>query len=87
MSQKTVQLIIGQIVTDEDLRAQFLARPFDTLAAFRAQGFDLTAIEVQALMRTDRRLWSLLAASLDPSLQRCSSNPRRSSNYVEQTEQ
>lgn len=76
MSQKTVQLIIGQIVTDEDLRAQFLADPEETLAAFRARGFDLTPIEVQALMRTDRRVWPVLAASIDPLLQRCSSTPQ-----------
>jgi hypothetical protein len=45
MSQKTVQLIIGRI---------------------------LSASEVEALVRTDRRLWTDASSRIDPRLQRCS---------------
>jgi hypothetical protein len=75
MSQRTVQLLIGQIVTDEDLRRRFIAAPAETLAAFRDQGFELTLLEVQALLDTTPTLWERLARSIDPRLQRCSLLP------------
>jgi hypothetical protein len=71
MSQKVVQLIIGQILTDEELRANFLERPPDTLASLRERGFELTASEIDALANTDRRLWRLGAKWIDARLQRC----------------
>jgi hypothetical protein len=71
MSQKTVQLIIGQILTDEQLRARFLDRPAETLSSFRDIGFDLTNTEIDALTRTDQRLWTSGAEWLDSRLQRC----------------
>ena len=33
MAHKTVQLIIGQILTDEELRARFLDQPIETLTS------------------------------------------------------
>lgn len=72
MSQRTVQLLIGQIVTDEELRRRFLKRPVDTLTALRDQGLDLSACEIDALVRTDRRLWEAAARRINPRLQRCS---------------
>jgi hypothetical protein len=71
MAQKTVQFIIGQLLTDEELRDSFLERPIETLASLREAGFDLTAVELDALARTDRRLWQSGATWVDPRLQRC----------------
>ena len=42
MAFRTAQLIIGQILTDEALRADFLTSPGTTLAALRERGFELT---------------------------------------------
>ena len=39
MAHKTVQFIIGQILTDEALRAQFLDGPIETLSALRDPHF------------------------------------------------
>jgi hypothetical protein len=72
MSQKTVQLLIGRLLTDEELRFQFLRDPLATLTAFRDQGFELTRGEVEALVQTDRELWANAAVRIDPRLQRCS---------------
>jgi len=72
MAQRTVQLVIGQILTDEEFRSDFLARPIDTLASLRDRGFELTNVEVDALVRTDRRLWTDGAEWIDGRLQRCS---------------
>ncbi len=71
MSQKTVQLLIGRIVTDEELRLRFVEHPLDTLTALRDQGFDLTNCEIEALVETDTHLWSSTAARIHPRLQRC----------------
>ena len=71
MSQKTVQLLIGQIVTDEDLRLRFVRQPLETLTALRDQGIDLTTSEIEALLETDRQLWNSTAARIHPRLQRC----------------
>lgn len=78
MSQRTVQLLIGQIVTDEELRRQFVVEPLATLTALRDQGVDLTGGEIDALVRTDRRIWDAAASRIDPRLQRCSLCPKHS---------
>ena len=72
MSQKTVQLLIGRLLTDEECRARFLSDPLGTLVAMRDQGFELTPSEIQALVRTEPALWSDAADRLDSHLQRCS---------------
>jgi hypothetical protein len=71
MAQKTVQFIIGQILTDEGLRARFLDRPAETLSSLRDMGFELTNAEIDALTRTDHRLWTSGAEWIDSRLQRC----------------
>jgi hypothetical protein len=70
MSLKTVQLIVGRLVTDEAYRLHFLSDPDRALRALRDQGVELTAAEIDALIRTDRTLWSDAAARIDPDLQR-----------------
>jgi hypothetical protein len=72
MSQKTVQLLIGQIVTDEELRRRFVRQPLETLTALRDQGIELTTSEIEALVDTDKQLWNSTAARIHPRLQRCS---------------
>ena len=71
MAQRTVQLIIGQILTDEEFRSDFLERPIETLQSLRERGIELTDVEIDALARTDRRFWSTGAQGIDPRLQRC----------------
>jgi hypothetical protein len=75
MSQKTVQLIIGRLLTDEDLRAEFVERPRETLAEVREQGFELTDDEIDALARSDAQMWPSMARRIHPRLQRCSLRP------------
>ena len=70
MAQKVVQFIIGQILTDEELRTRFVKRPLETLSDLRDAGFELTNSEIEALAQTDRRLWQLGKAWIDPRLQR-----------------
>ncbi len=74
MAQRNVQLIVGQILTDEEFRSDFLERPMETLASLRDRGFELTKLEIEALARTDRRFWAVGAEWIDASLQRCRLN-------------
>lgn len=72
MSQKTVQLVIGRLLTDEDLRVRFVERPFETLTELQEQGFELTRDEIEALAQSDAKMWPSMARRIHPRLQRCS---------------
>jgi hypothetical protein len=72
MSQKTVQLVMGQLLTDEELRRRFVACSFDTLIELREQGYDLSEDEIDALVRSDPAVWPSMARRIHPRLQRCS---------------
>jgi hypothetical protein len=76
MSQKTVQWLIGHLLTDEDCRVRFLSDPRGTLVAIRDQGFELTKSEIEALVRTERTFWTDAAERIDSDLQRCSLHDR-----------
>ena len=79
MAHKTVQIIIGRILTDEELREQFLVSPAETLSSLRESGLELTDDEIAALTNTDQRLWTSGADWIDSRLQRCclKSRPRQ----------
>ena len=83
MAQKVVQFIIGQILTDEELRTRFVKRPLETLSELRAAGFELTNSEIDALSQTDRRLWHLGQKWIDPRLQRYPLRPSSASGRPE----
>ena len=72
MSQRSVHLVIGRLLTDEDLRAAFVRQPAETLTELRAQGFELTDDEMAALLQSDPEVWPWMAARIHPRLQRCS---------------
>jgi hypothetical protein len=72
MSQKTVQWLIGRLLTDEEMRLRFLEDPRGSLRGLREEGFALTHTEIEALVQTDRTLWSEAAGRVDARLQRSS---------------
>jgi hypothetical protein len=72
MSQRNVELLIGRLLTDEELREQFTRAPFETLTEYCQQGWELSRGEIEAIVHTDVRFWSLAAARLPSRLQRCS---------------
>jgi hypothetical protein len=72
MSQKTVQFVIGWLLTDEELRRRFVERPRETLFEVREQGYELTPDELDALARSEPGFWPSMAQRIHPRLQRCS---------------
>jgi hypothetical protein len=72
MSHRTIERVIGRLLTDEELRLKFTRFPKRTLAELSDQGWELSRLEVDALLTTEIRLWSDAAARIDPRLQRCS---------------
>ena len=72
MSQRTIERVVGRLVTDEEFRLEFSRAPRRTLTNLAELGWELTGVEIDALLRTDLRLWSDTAARVDPRLQRCS---------------
>jgi hypothetical protein len=70
MSQKSVEIVIGRLATDETLRARFLADPAETLRSLREDGLDLSPTEVDALLRTPIAFWSGMARWVHPRLQK-----------------
>ena len=72
MSQRTIERVIGCLLTDEELRDEFTRSPSRTLVALKEQGWELSRLEVDALLAIEIGLWSEVAARIDPRLQRCS---------------
>lgn len=72
MSQRNVELFIGRLLTDSELRRRFIAAPNHAIADFCGQGWELSRGESEALLAMDVKLWFLAAAGLPSRLQRCS---------------
>jgi hypothetical protein len=73
MGHRSVEILIGRLVTDEDLRRQFVAEPHETIRLVQQRGgLELTAAEVDALLASPIAIWEVLAAALDPRLQKAS---------------
>jgi len=62
MSQRAVERVIGQLVTDEGFRERFFA---DAWIAFVPYASDLTSDELDALRRVPRTALAALCAVLD----------------------
>src|SRR5262245_9905872 len=70
MSQKSVEIVIGRLATDEGLRARFIRYPQATLGHLREGGLDLNPGEVEALLDMPVGVLNLLAAWVHPRLQK-----------------
>ena len=72
MAQRTIEVLIGRLITDEEFRAGFLNHPEKTLVALCDYGWELSRTEIAALVATDPALWARTADALDPRLQKAS---------------
>jgi len=70
MSQRSVEIVIGRLASDESLRTRFLADPAGTLRSLREAGLDLNLLEFEALLETPSESWKVMASRVHPRLQK-----------------
>jgi hypothetical protein len=75
VTQRSIEAVIGRLVTDEDFRESFLCDPHEALAQLLERGTHLTHAEIAALIATDSDLWRRVAEQVDPRLQKVSLRP------------
>jgi hypothetical protein len=72
MAQRSIEILIGRLITDEAFRSTFCNDANATLASFIEAGQELTATEIAALTTTSPAVWMLVSEQIDPRLQRAS---------------
>ena len=72
MAQRSIEILIGRLITDEAFRLAYCSDATTALTEFMESGYELTAVEIAALHSTPARMWKRLARHLDPRLQKVS---------------
>ena len=72
MAQRSIEILIGRLVTDEAFRSAFQRDAARTLIGFTEAGYDLTALEIEALHATPADVWDRVADRIHPRLQKAS---------------
>ena len=75
MTQRSIEMVIGRLVTDDEFRLTFLRDPHQALAELLERGMHLTLAEIGALIATEPALWERVAEQIDPRLQKASLKP------------
>lgn len=70
MTHRNVETLLCKLATDAEIRRRFFADPSGLLAEFRAQGLELTDIELQALASTKAEAVREFATSVDRRIQK-----------------
>jgi hypothetical protein len=72
LAQRSIELFIGRLVTDEEFRETFIRNPPAAVALFVDAGLELTSVEVAALLATRADVWERVADQIDSRLQKVS---------------
>ena len=72
MTQRSIEMVIGRLLTDEEFRETFLTDPQIALGELLERGTHLTHAEIAALIATDPTLWARVAEQIDQRLQKAS---------------
>jgi hypothetical protein len=72
VAQRSIELLIGRLLTDEAFRTAFVQDPRTTLGAFMDAGHELTAVEIHAIIAGGPQFWTGIAERIDPRLQKVS---------------
>jgi hypothetical protein len=75
VAQRFVEMLIGRLMTDEQLRDQFLRDAKRLLQSLLEGGLELSRTEMSALIETDRPIWARTAGAIDPRLQKVNLEP------------
>ncbi len=72
MTQRSVEILIGKLLTDEEFRESFQRDPQGALLQLRNRGLEFSSLELQALRSLRPAEVSDLAEVIDPRLQKAS---------------
>jgi len=72
MSHRNVEILIGRLLTDEDLRRRFTREPAATLDEYCQQGWELSRSEIDAILSGEATMWGEMARRIPSKLKRCS---------------
>jgi hypothetical protein len=70
VAQRSIEILIGRLITDEAFRSGFRRDAMTTLTGFMECGYDLTPLEIKALCTSPPDLWEQVADHIDPRLQK-----------------
>jgi hypothetical protein len=76
VAQRSVEILIGRLITDEAFRSGFRRDAMAALTGFMECGYELTLLEITAIRATPADLWERVADRVDPRLQKMSFNAR-----------
>src|SRR3989475_3911732 len=86
MTHQSVEILIGKLVTDEELRDAFQQNPHAVLGWLRHQGLQLSSLEMEALRSINPSDLSGLAEMIDRRLQKASLRRRPMTHAVRDTD-
>jgi hypothetical protein len=73
--QRSIEILVGRLATDETFRRAFRRDARRTLEEASEWGLPLTPTELTALLSTDPSLWDRIAEELDGRLRKASHTP------------
>jgi hypothetical protein len=74
MTQRSIEMVVGRLVTDEEFRESYLRNPPRMLTELLERGLHLTHAEIAALIATDPELWRTAASKIDSRLRKAALN-------------
>jgi hypothetical protein len=75
MSHRSVEALIGRLVTDARLRRRFTDDPARVAEELRREGIELTAVELEAVIATNEAAIRSLAQMVDRRLRKVDAEP------------
>jgi len=70
VSQRSIEILVGRLITDEAFRDAFVMDRSATLQQFQDQGHELTRVEIEAVLTVSPGWWRDIAADFDLRLQK-----------------
>ena len=77
MTHRNVETVIGRLATDPLIRRRFVENPAAVLQQLQDEGYELTAVEIDALAETDPEAIRSFAQSLDRRIRKAETHISR----------
>ena len=77
VTHRSVETVIGRLATDPLIRRRFVENPAAVLQQLQDEGYELTAVEIDALAETDPEAIRSFAQSLDRRIRKAETHISR----------